>query len=131
FRGFAERVRKTLAGSGAKKNAAVLETAGVAAGTGPSPSGSEGVKTKPARSKSGKKPTGPSLFDQIYETEGTADGAPAAVSDGWSYEGYSLVDTPAAFKQFLAELKKQKAFVFDLETTGLDPIRSEIVGYAF
>jgi DNA polymerase I len=33
---------------------------------------------------------------------------------------------------FLAELKKQKRFVFDLETTGLDPVcASEIVGYAF
>jgi DNA polymerase-1 len=134
FRGFAERVRKTLTGSGAQKNSAVLAVAGETAVRAPSVSeglpASEGVKSR--RSKSAKKPTGPTLFDQIYETEPT-DTPLAAMhaDDGWSYAGYSLVDTPAAFMQFLAELNKQKAFVFDLETTGLDPIASDIVGYAF
>ena len=37
FRGFAERVRSTMAKSGAKKNAAVLETAGLASTAGTSP----------------------------------------------------------------------------------------------
>ena len=38
---------------------------------------------------------------------------------------------PKAFKDFLKQLKKQKRFAFDLETTGLDPLRADIVGYAF
>jgi DNA polymerase-1 len=131
FRGYAERVRKTLAGSGAKKNAEALAAAGLANGAGPSPSASEG-KPKPARSRA-KKAAAPSLFDQI---DGTAPApeAPAEAprpDDGWSYAGYALVDTPEAFAAYLADLKRQPAFVFDLETTGLDPVGSDIVGYAF
>jgi DNA polymerase-1 len=44
---------------------------------------------------------------------------------------YHLVDTPAKFKTFYQQLRKQKRFAVDLETTGLDPIRSQIVGFAF
>ena len=54
----------------------------------------------------------------------------ASRADGWKAD-YKLVDTPEALKDFLKQLKKQKRFAFDLETTGLDPLRSEIVGYAF
>ena len=57
---------------------------------------------------------------------------PSSRTDTWSYAGYELVDTPERFDAFLADLQKQKRFVFDLETTGLDPIGdAEIVGYAF
>jgi DNA polymerase-1 len=131
FRGFAERVRKTLAASGAKKNAAALETAGIvpapASTAPPASSGPEPAAPAPkkvSRSRSGK-PTGPSLFDVLMEE------APEAPADNWDFSGYELVDTPAAFEQFLASLQKQKSFVFDLETTGLDPLQSEIVGFAF
>ncbi len=44
---------------------------------------------------------------------------------------YHLVDTPAKFKEFLTQLKKQQRFAVDLETTGLDPLQAEIVGLAF
>jgi DNA polymerase-1 len=44
---------------------------------------------------------------------------------------YHLVNTPALFKEFLAKLKKQKRFAVDSETTGLDPLRSDLVGLAF
>ncbi len=44
---------------------------------------------------------------------------------------YYLIDTPAKFKEFLEALKQQKRFAVDLETTGLDPLQSEIVGLAF
>src|SRR5581483_8414483 len=44
---------------------------------------------------------------------------------------YQEVDTRAAFDAFLKKLKKQKRFAFDLETTSLDPLRAEMVGYAF
>jgi DNA polymerase-1 len=44
---------------------------------------------------------------------------------------YRLVDTPAKFTEFYQQLRKQNRFAVDLETTSLDPIRSQIVGFAF
>jgi DNA polymerase-1 len=44
---------------------------------------------------------------------------------------YQLIDTPAKFKGFYQQLRKQKRFAVDLETTSLDPLRSEVVGLAF
>jgi len=44
---------------------------------------------------------------------------------------YRLVDTAAKFDAFFKQLKKQRRFAVDLETTGLDPLRSAIVGLAF
>jgi DNA polymerase-1 len=137
FRGFAERVRSTLTKSGAKKNAAALEAAGLAgtAGTSPAarpaaPEGERPGSPRPSGAKSGT----PSLFDTLYENEAPesefAFGANAPADD-WSYAGYELVDTPAKFKKFLAALKKQKRITFDLETTSLDPMRADPVGYAF
>ncbi|MDY3555936.1 DNA polymerase I [Gemmata sp. JC717] len=146
FRGFAERVRKTLTRSGAQKNADALATAGL---TAPPPvadtagRGVPGAKPAPAKKVKGKsqKSAGPSLFDLLMEespgsvpaeagaSEPTA--APAPISDGWSYSGYESVTTPERFEQFLAELAQQPAFVFDLETTGLDPVYDPIVGYSF
>ncbi|HEY1189201.1 MAG TPA: DNA polymerase, partial [Gemmata sp.] len=147
FRGFAERVRKTLAGSGAKKNAEALAIAGLApapAADGAAGRGVPGAQPAPAKKTKGKskKPTGPGLFDLLMEEPGAApaaDGnAPAvepeaapAPSDGWSYAGYEAIATPERFEWFLSELTKQQAFVFDLETTGLDPIHDPIVGYSF
>jgi DNA polymerase-1 len=57
--------------------------------------------------------------------------APPPPDAKWNYDGYQLIDTGALFATFLKELKKQKRIVFDLETTALDPLRAEIVGYAF
>lgn len=56
--------------------------------------------------------------------------APAAPQLKWDAT-YHLVNTPDKFQAFLKELKRQKRFAIDLETTGLDPRRSEIVGYSF
>jgi DNA polymerase-1 len=44
---------------------------------------------------------------------------------------YHLVDTEPAFERFLAELKQQKRFAIDLETTSLESLRADIVGMAF
>ncbi len=41
---------------------------------------------------------------------------------------YQLVDTPEAFNDFVAQLRTQPLFCFDTETTGLQPVRSDIVG---
>jgi DNA polymerase I len=47
------------------------------------------------------------------------------------YRGFKIVDTEAEFERFLSELAKQRTFVVDLETTALDPLVAEIVGWAF
>jgi DNA polymerase-1 len=58
------------------------------------------------------------------------NGAPARKpADKWQGD-YQLVDTPAKFKTFLRQLRKQKRFAIDLETTNLEPRKAEIVGYA-
>ncbi|MCE9563689.1 MAG: DNA polymerase I [Planctomycetes bacterium] len=134
FRSFAERVRKTLTKSGEAKNAVALEAAGLAPAS--EVSGRAGGISPPSPSKPkpktrGKAPTGPSLFDVLMEETPAEAAVPAAPPDNWDFTGYTLVDTAEKFEQFLTLLKAHKAFVFDLETTGLDPLLSEIVGYAF
>jgi DNA polymerase-1 len=69
-----------------------------------------------------------SLFDAL-EGNGTAD-TTSAPTLAWKAD-YKAVDTKKAFDAFLKKLKKQQRFTFDLETTGLDPLRAEPVGYAF
>jgi DNA polymerase-1 len=58
-----------------------------------------------------------------------ADGASPEVA--WTYEGYQTVDTPAKLDDFLGKLRAQKKFSFDTETTSLDPLRAQPVGYSF
>lgn len=43
---------------------------------------------------------------------------------------YRLIDTPDEFDKFLKQLRKQKRFAIDLETTGLDALQAKIVGWA-
>jgi DNA polymerase I len=43
---------------------------------------------------------------------------------------YHLVDTPQKFNEFFGALRKQQRIAIDLETTGMDPIQSQIVGIA-
>ncbi len=43
---------------------------------------------------------------------------------------YMLVDTPELLQSFLVDLRQQKRIAFDLETTGLEPMRDDIVGIA-
>ena len=52
------------------------------------------------------------------------------VGAGWKGD-YRLVDTPEKFEAFYSQLQQQKRFAIDLETTGLQPLREEIVGLAF
>jgi DNA polymerase-1 len=132
FRTFAQRVKSTLAASGAKKNSELLDAIGEEPIVG---RGSEAGVADSGKKKLGSKASAtvtgpPGLFD---ETPGDADFAfgANAKSDGWSYDKYELVDTPKNFDAFLKKLKSRNRFAFDLETTGLDPITCEIVGLAF
>lgn len=44
---------------------------------------------------------------------------------------YILVDTPEKRKSLIADLKKQKSFCFDTETTSVEPLDAELVGFSF
>ena len=123
FRGFANKVRATLTASGAKRNEEILASIG------------EGGTTAVAAAEAPPKDHRPragqaSLFDAL-EGDGTADATETkAPTVTWKAD-YKAVDTKKAFDAFLKKLKKQKRFTFDLESTSLDPLRAEPVGYAF
>ena len=57
-------------------------------------------------------------------------GLEPAAEARWKYN-YRLVDTPEAFAEFLAELRKQSRFCVDTETTAIDPLRADLVGLSF
>ncbi len=145
FRQFAERVRKTLTASGARKNAELLARAGISlppsaaspssASTNnrkPAPSG-ETSPPEPAAAADASSSRGPSLQPTLFEADADTAAGPtvSAPDDPWSYTGYETIDSPEKFSHFLAKLKQQSAVVFDLETNGLDPLSAPIVGYAF
>jgi len=44
---------------------------------------------------------------------------------------YQLIDTPEKFGNFLKDVKKQKLFAIDTETTSIFPTRAELVGLSF
>lgn len=44
---------------------------------------------------------------------------------------YQLVDDDKTFKKFLGQLKRQKAFTFDTETSGFDHITARLLGISF
>ncbi len=125
FRGFANKVRATLSAGGAKRNAELLASIGAGEAV------TAVAQVEPAPTTDHRpRPGQPSLFDAVAG-DGDADfafGANAPASD-WKAE-YKAVDTKKAFDAFLKQLKKQKRFTFDLETTSLDPLRAEPVGYA-
>lgn len=60
-----------------------------------------------------------SLFDGVTKKE-----------DHFKGKDYKLV-TEKELKEFISELKKQKEFCFDTETTGLDPFQAELLGISF
>lgn len=114
FRGYAARVRGSMKSTGHAKNAELLAAIGV-----------EGAKPQAAVQGDlfAGTPDDVSPDEFPFGTNMPAKGAE------WKSD-YKLVDTPEKWTDFLKKLKKQKRFAIDLETTGLDPLQSEIVGYA-
>ncbi len=45
--------------------------------------------------------------------------------------GYQLIDAKEKFETFLVELKKQKLFAIDTETTSIEAMRADLVGISF
>lgn len=60
------------------------------------------------------------------ERRTTSSGRPDSVKT--IHHDYMLIDTPQKFDKFLSNLKKQKLFAIDTETTSIEPIRTELVG---
>ncbi len=84
-----------------------------------------------------KKP-GRSLFDEDDDCdsddsspapESAAEAASATLTT--SQRTWHIIDTTEQLAAFAAELQQQSRVCLDLETTGLDPRRAEIVGWAF
>src|SRR3989338_1196863 len=70
-----------------------------------------------------------SLLNKIPAAKQTTE----AVAKGNSSidENYVLVNDNEAFQLFLAKLKRQKVFVIDTETTGLNPFAADLLGVSF
>ena len=65
------------------------------------------------------------LFGDPDDDSGLTGGAGTFDASDVNYE---LIDSKAAFSAFVKKLKKQKAFAFDTETTGLNPADAELCG---
>jgi DNA polymerase I len=63
------------------------------------------------------------FLEEIVDTE-------AVVNAPWESD-YRLVDTPEKLRDFAEALSKQSKFCFDSETTALDPLRANPVGFSF
>ncbi len=64
--------------------------------------------------------------------ESVKTSSPANLFESVSKEkNYQLIDTAEKFEKFFTELKKQKLFAIDTETTSINPMRAELVGISF
>jgi DNA polymerase I len=56
---------------------------------------------------------------------------PVSALEPAARRNYELVDTDEAFERFFHEFRQQKKYCVDLETTSLDAVQADIVGWAF
>jgi DNA polymerase-1 len=73
-------------------------------------------------------PFGANTEESDGQGQGTGDKGPGT-KDNWQAI-YRLIDTPKKFRDFFKELKRQKRVAVDLETTSLNPLEADVVGYA-
>ena len=75
------------------------------------------------------------LFDVLDNEEQALESAVVLPNDytdiNTATNNYTLVDTTEGIKELNATLCKQKSVAFDTETTGIDPLASDIVGISF
>ena len=67
----------------------------------------------------------PAAGDTDSDTRSPTAPAPAVEAE------YVLIDTPEAFEDFLAQLRQQRIFAIDTETTALNPVAANLVGMSF
>ena len=48
-----------------------------------------------------------------------------------SKKSYRIIDNESDLKKLLSKIAKNKVFAFDTETTSLDPIEAELIGFSF
>jgi len=99
-----------------------------------SPSGEISATQPPASAESApKRERTRSLFATPPAEDSAASATPEkpAPPAPVNRRAHQIVDTEAAFATFVSELEKHKKFCLDLETTSLDAVRAEIVGWAF
>ncbi|MDR0541874.1 MAG: DNA polymerase I [Dysgonamonadaceae bacterium] len=87
----------------------------------------------PAAPKAVKSPAfQASLFDRSEIETPVVDITPSGLSHLKSTpHSYSLLDDEAKITGLIERIQAQKSFAFDTETTGLDPLSSELVGMSF
>ncbi|MFA4941828.1 MAG: DNA polymerase I [Patescibacteria group bacterium] len=77
----------------------------------------------------------PRLHDLISKTEETKEAREEKALDKFERNEkkfkYILVKDEKSFTKFLVELKKQKTFAFDTETSSFDPITAKLLGISF
>lgn len=73
----------------------------------------------------------PSLLGDLVATDGQAAVAPTGKGNPVRARECILVNNPKIFTRFLAELKRQKYFVFDVETDRLDSVTGKLCGISF
>ncbi|MFA5029808.1 MAG: DNA polymerase I [Patescibacteria group bacterium] len=78
-------------------------------------------------------PAGKAGIPSNIEKDGIAAVAPLPRNDNKKIgrQNYQLVDEEKTAKKFLTELKRQREFCFDTETTGLDPFQNKLLGISF
>jgi len=111
---------------------------------------SAAIASPPAAGASQLAPSAGNLFAGIEEQEQTEQGlassqfAGSASADGTQAEpsapaaggkskrplDFQIVDTPAKLAELVKELSARRRFCLDLETTSLDAVRADIVGWA-
>jgi DNA polymerase-1 len=88
----------------------------------------------PAAEGNGRLDTGPLHQGELFpfgENVASAESATGSKQRTADQTVYNLIDTAEKFEDFYAQLCKQVRFAIDLETTSLDPVRSQLIGLAF
>jgi len=77
-------------------------------------------------------PAGGEPVEALATDDQTTGGSPPAVSTAAAKRPlkYVIVDTPAKLSELVGELAQRRQFCLDLETTSLDAVRADIVGWA-
>jgi len=131
FRRFGDEVR-ALGGAEVSPPAAASATAGSAAATAgratPNAGGlfaglEEHEQAEPALASS-------RLSESAPADVAHAAHSPTAVTTSKRPLDFKIVDTPAKLAEFVSELATRRRFCLDLETTSLDAVRADIVGWA-
>lgn len=63
--------------------------------------------------------------------QGTLSSGVDPLTAGWTKRRWTVVRTRTQMDDFVRQLSQQSRYCLDLETTGLDPLRAQIVGWAF